>query len=114
VILNAIEAAQKAGTVTVSLAASSEDGLQAILVKDDGPGIDREDLPVVFDPFHCGREAGRGLGVGLSHAWALARACGGRMELVSGSEQGTSVRLVLPAEQPGEVTGSAKNPLAET
>lgn len=114
VILNAIEAAQQAGTVTVSLAASSEDGLQAILVKDDGPGIDREDLPVVFDPFHCGREAGRGLGVGLSHAWALARACGGRMELVSGSEQGTSVRLVLPAEQPGEVTGPAKNPLAET
>lgn len=114
VILNAVEAAQQAGTVTVSLAPSSENGLQAILVVDDGPGIEREDLPVVFDPFHCGREAGRGLGVGLSHAWALARACGGRMELVSGRGQGTSVRLLLPAEQRGEATGPAKNPLAET
>ena len=76
------------------------DGFHAVVVNDDGPGMDAGEQAVACDPFHCGREAGRGLGVGLSKAWALARACGGRLAL-GAVDGGTSVRIELPVK-PGE------------
>ena len=46
-------------------------GLQAILrVIDDGPGIPDDVRPHIFDPYFSARQAGRGLGLGLSKAMA--------------------------------------------
>lgn len=52
-------------------------------VKDDGPGIPAEALPQIFDPFFCGREAGRGLGLGLSKVWRIVELHGGQIEVAS-------------------------------
>ena len=48
-----------------------------IKVTDNGTGIDAAIVPHLFDPFFSGREAGRGLGFGLSKAWTIARQHGG-------------------------------------
>lgn len=63
-------------------------------VTDDGPGISADALPQIFDPFFCGREAGRGLGLGLSKAWRIVELHGGQIEVAStpGSTQFT-IRL---------------------
>ena len=50
-----------------------------IAVRDDGPGIPADVRPHIFDPFYSGREAGRGLGFGLSKCWRIVTEHGGRV-----------------------------------
>ena len=52
-----------------------------ISVRDDGPGITPEQRRHIFDPFYSARQAGRGLGLGLSKAWRIVAQHGGRIEV---------------------------------
>ena len=70
----------------------------AITVADDGPGIPAEVRQHAFDPFYCGRTAGRGLGMGLAKCWRILRQLGGDVDLARRAEGGTLVTLWLPAE----------------
>ncbi len=97
VVVNAVEAVPAGGRVCLGVHAAGGKGFHAVVVDDNGPGIATEDWDVACDPFHCGREAGRGLGIGLSKAWALVRACGGRLLLGSHDGGGMSVRVEFPA-----------------
>jgi signal transduction histidine kinase len=71
-----------------------------LAVTDSGPGIAAEIRPHIFDPFFSGREAGRGLGLGLSKAWRIVELHGGQIDVVSEAQQ-TTFAIALPA-----VTGS--------
>ncbi|MEC9096021.1 MAG: ATP-binding protein, partial [Planctomycetota bacterium] len=42
-----------------------------VTVSDNGSLIPDEQLDVLFDPFFSGREAGRGIGFGLTKAWRV-------------------------------------------
>jgi C4-dicarboxylate-specific signal transduction histidine kinase len=59
----------------------------------------------LFDPYFSGREAGRGLGLGLSKCWRIITDHGGQIDVDSGPERGTTITLQLPqtgpASQPG-------------
>jgi signal transduction histidine kinase len=66
-------------------------------ITDTGPGIPPDVRPNIFDPFFCGREAGRGLGLGLSKAWRIVDFHGGRIEVASEPGQGATFRVILPA-----------------
>ncbi len=70
-------------------------GRVEIEVRDNGPGIPDAILPHVFDPFFSGREAGRGLGFGLSKCWRIITEHGGDISLESEPAQGVVVRLCL-------------------
>ena len=48
-----------------------------LVVEDGGPGLTPDAAAHAFDPFFCGRPAGRGRGLGLPTAWRLARQNGG-------------------------------------
>jgi signal transduction histidine kinase len=65
-------------------------------VSDTGPGIPPEIRPHIFDPFFSGREAGRGLGLGLSKAWRIVNLHGGHID-VANKEKGATVSILLPA-----------------
>ena len=65
-------------------------------VTDTGPGIPPEIRPHIFDPYFCGREAGRGLGLGLSKAWRIAELHGGRIEVESEAVRGAKLTILLP------------------
>lgn len=69
----------------------------ALVVSDDGPGIDPGVLPRVFEPFVTTRAGGGGriAGLGLSVVHSLVAAQGGRVDLDSGPG-GTSVTITLP------------------
>jgi signal transduction histidine kinase len=77
-------------------------------VEDNGPGIDPERLPHVFESFRQGdgsstRSVG-GLGMGLAYAKKLAEVLGGRLEVMS--ETGRTVfSLFLPTAPPGHGHG---------
>jgi signal transduction histidine kinase len=65
-------------------------------ITDTGPGIPAESLPHLFDPYYSGREAGRGLGLGLSKAWRIVEQHGGRIEVENPPNGGARFTIVLP------------------
>ncbi len=68
-----------------------------LTVTDTGPGIPPEIRPHIFDPFFSGREAGRGLGLGLSKAWRIVELHGGTIDVASESGRGATFIIALPA-----------------
>lgn len=96
VVLNAIEAGSDGGEVMVAVESAGDSSRCRVRVVDDGPGMDRDTLANAFDPFFSGREAGRGIGLGLSKAWRLVEVNGGRTSIESRHGVGTTVSIELP------------------
>ena len=94
---NAREAVQLTGG-TVWLCLCREYDAWEISVQDDGPGVSKESRPLLFDPYYSGREAGRGLGFGLSKAWRIMQLLGGGIRHEEpANQQGSRFVLTLPA-----------------
>jgi len=97
-ITNAIEAVGAGGHVAVAVrsAAEAESREVEIVVADDGPGISDEVRSHMFDPFFSGREAGRGLGFGLSKCWRIVTDHGGRVVVHQTGRRGAEISIFLP------------------
>jgi hypothetical protein len=98
VVTNAIEAVGAGGHVEVAVRAAT-DGKRRwaeVTVRDDGPGISAEVRRHLFDPFFSGREAGRGLGFGLSKCWRIVTEHGGRVVVADHVRYGAELTIVLP------------------
>lgn len=94
---NSIEAISEQGRVEVSVTKGAEATI--IEVADSGPGLSAEARRNAFDPYFCGREAGRGLGLGLCRVARIAELHGGTAE-ISGSIAGCIARITLPRRSP--------------
>jgi PAS domain S-box-containing protein len=83
----------------VTVTAAPADGGVAIAIADEGPGIDPEDLPRIFERFYRSRRSAgvEGLGLGLHIAEKLVAAHGGRIEVDSVPGRGSTFRVILPA-----------------
>ncbi len=72
-----------------------------IMIEDDGPGIDREELPRLMKPFEQGENVltrhTEGAGLGLSICDLLCRAMSGRLTLQSQPGRGVTARVKLPS-----------------
>ncbi len=71
-------------------------------ISDHGPGIAKEELERVFEPFNRSAERGGGSGLGLAIARGFLEANGGRIRAESLPGQGTSfvIQLAVPVEAP--------------
>jgi signal transduction histidine kinase len=98
VLQNAIAYTDRKGRI--SLSADGDKKQAVIRISDNGPGINSEDLPRVFDRFDRVAEAGvRGeaaLGLGLPLTRQFIEAHGGTVELYSEKGKGTTVTLTIP------------------
>lgn len=65
-------------------------------VSDDGPGITPQQRRHLFDPYYSARQAGRGLGLGLSKCWRIVTNHGGRIEVDSSPGKGAAFLITLP------------------
>jgi PAS domain S-box-containing protein len=65
-------------------------------VNDDGAGMPDDVQAKVFDPFFTTKAVGKGTGLGLTVAYAIAQEHGGRLSVRSGSGRGASFFLELP------------------
>jgi signal transduction histidine kinase len=97
-VRNSLEAVGEGGCVYLGLKTVVRDGAPwvEISVRDDGPGISEEIREHVFDPFFSGREAGRGLGFGLSKCWRIVTEHGGDVAVHPRTADGTEVTIRLP------------------
>ena len=101
ILQNAIQAVQTDGKITVSAMVDSVSPLQPavmIQVQDSGPGIPEQTRLHIFDPFYSGREAGRGLGFGLSKAWRIVQDHGGRLDVENVPGSGTVFTMRVPSQ----------------
>ncbi len=74
-----------------------------VSVKDQGVGIDKEDLKRIFDPFFTTREMKRGTGLGLASAYGIIKNHGGNIDVYSKKGEGSAFSIFLPAaERSGE------------
>lgn len=88
------------GTISVRVWPSGHDAVR-ITVHDDGIGIAPADLPQVFAPFFTTRLAQGGSGLGLTIARNMVNAIlGGRIEIASPEDAGTTVTMTLPRLAP--------------
>jgi signal transduction histidine kinase len=94
VALNGVEAMNGRGRLSLEVARRNGDVVLAI--SDTGPGISRERLARVFEPFYSGKPNGSGLG--LTIAERIVAAHGGRIEIDSEPGRGTRVTLLFPLE----------------
>jgi signal transduction histidine kinase len=102
IIKNALEALRTGGEVRVSVTLDSQNTPTLVFaVADNGPGISPEVRRHLFDPFFSGREAGRGLGLGLSKAYRVAELHGGTLRVDSEVGCGSRFQLTIPQDPPG-------------
>lgn len=99
VIRNAVEATTSGGRICVSTE-RRDDALgrwAVVVVRDTGQGLSASDREHLFDPFYSGRQAGRGLGFGLSKAWRIVTLHGGRIEVAAPAGGGAEFTVYWPA-----------------
>lgn len=97
ILENGIKYTRAGGKVTASL--GQEGDSVCIQVSDTGTGIQAEDPERIFQPFYRGSEvlAEKGVGLGLSIAKSIVDLHGGRIEVHSKSNEGSTFRIILPS-----------------
>ena len=95
---NAVRYSPEGQTVRVSVGRVDRDAV--VTVSDAGCGIDATDLPHIFEPFFRAdparaRDTG-GSGLGLAIVDQIVRAHGGRIDVSSAPDEGSTFAVVLP------------------
>ena len=104
-VINAIDAMPQGGRLTISTQEVSKfisqgiEGnaakriLYSIKISDTGCGIDQKDLPFIFDPFYSKKEDGTGLGLPITQG--IIEKHGGRIEVKSKLNVGSTFNIIL-------------------
>jgi signal transduction histidine kinase len=95
-ILNALQAMEGGGTLSVTTRTSEEAGVEVVFV-DTGSGIPPDVLPQIFDPFFTTRPLGQGTGLGLAISYSIIQQHGGVIETFSPPGEGSTFYIRLPA-----------------
>ncbi len=93
---NSRQAMQSVGGGLIQLRAASRDECAVIEIEDHGQGFTELERQHAFDPFFSGRQAGRGLGFGLSKCWRIVEQHGGQIEIESAPGAATIMRVTWP------------------
>jgi two-component system NtrC family sensor kinase len=76
-----------------------EDGKILIFFSDDGPGIPKESLHRIFEPFYTTKAVGKGTGLGLSICQGIIVEHGGKIDVESTVGRGTTFIIELPIQK---------------
>ncbi len=82
------------GTLTITT--RMRNGNVIASISDDGPGISREHLGQIFNPFFTTKEPGKGTGLGLSICYGIVTEHGGRIHARSEPGKGATFSVELP------------------
>jgi two-component system sensor histidine kinase HydH len=94
--LNAIEAMEHGGTLSVALNQREDLKSVRITISDTGSGIRKKDLVNVFDPYFTTKQSGTGLGLAIVHN--IIEAHNGEVRVESETGKGTTVTIILPVD----------------
>jgi len=98
IVLNAADAMEGTGELTVTTNKVSDDKYIQIEFTDTGCGIAQENLEKVFEPFFTTKEVGRGTGLGLAVSYGIITRHKGTIEVKSEHGKGTVFIIRLPVK----------------
>lgn len=96
-VLNAMQAIEKDGHITVSISVTEENAL-TIIFADDGPGIPEENFQKIFEPFFSTKDptsGNGGEGLGLYIVWNIVKMFGGTIQLDKNYQSGTKFLIQI-------------------
>ena len=96
-VTNAIKFTPSGGKVTIGM--KKEGGYVQLTVSDTGQGIQKEDLPHIFEPFFQGDNSQMGTGVGLSLVKQLVEAMEGTISVESTYGEGATFIVEMPIKE---------------
>lgn len=100
-LINGLQAAGAGGHVVLRAertpSSNETDALVRIEVTDDGPGIPKEQLERIFNPFYTTKATGTGLGLAIVHR--IMEAHGGTVRVMNRAEGGARFVLDWPPEK---------------
>lgn len=112
---NAIKFNSKKGSITISYYAAESNSVR-IEVRDTGPGVPKNQIPRLFEPFDrlgASQEI-EGAGLGLALSRVLTQALGGRLTVESHLGRGSTFILEMPAAtKPEEQNQADANPTSD-
>ncbi len=94
IILNAIQATGEGGNIEIWLKVDRDKNKACLSVRDNGPGIQREVLKHILEPFYTTKKDGTGLG--LSVSYGIIKEHKGDIHIDSKMGKGTTVTIELP------------------
>lgn len=98
-IVNALQAMDGSGTLTVRTARENDHAL--VEIGDTGTGIPEENLDRIFTPFFTTKPVGEGTGLGLDISWRIVVGRhGGDLQVVSSLPGDTRFQVLLPLTEP--------------
>lgn len=83
----------------VSIKTWQEDQFLVIEIKDNGIGIDNENLQKVMLPFYTTKEEGKGTGLGLSICYQIIKEMNGIIDIASERLVGTKIKIILDTQK---------------
>ncbi len=99
IILNSIQAIPQQGEIAIAVKWAHEKEQDGVLIsiKDNGIGIEKDQLAYIFDPFFTTKSQGTGLG--LSIAYNIIEMHKGTITVTSEKRQGCEVKIFIPARR---------------
>lgn len=97
-LVNAAHAIRERGVITI--ATGVEGDWVWVAISDTGCGIPPQNMNRIFEPFFTTKPIGSGTGLGLSLSYSIVNKHGGRIEVDSTPEVGTTFTVRLPIEPP--------------
>jgi two-component system NtrC family sensor kinase len=99
-IVNAVQAMDERGTLTIRTARTPDEGMVEIAFSDTGHGIPPEAIDRVFDPFFSTKQGGQGTGLGLAIAYGIVTRHRGTIAVQSRLDHGTTFTIRFPVAGP--------------
>jgi two-component system NtrC family sensor kinase len=97
IVLNAVDAVQEhEGRINIRSEWDGPGACVVVRISDNGPGIDADTLPQIFEAFHSSKGHG-GTGLGLAAAKKIVEELNGTIQVESGADEGTTFIVRIPA-----------------
>ena len=101
ILRNSLRHSPPNGDITISLQQNDDEAV--VEIADHGPGVDKDDLPKLFEPFFRTRKSAEsghdhGTGLGLAIAERAVHMNGGRIDARNDAGGGLIVRIFLPIQ----------------
>jgi signal transduction histidine kinase len=97
-LVNAGHAIRERGVITI--ATGVENDWVWVAISDTGCGIAPQNMNRIFEPFFTTKPVGSGTGLGLSLSYSIVNKHGGRIEVDSTPDVGTTFTIRLPLVPP--------------